>query len=91
MVRHPGIEPGASAWEAPMLPLHQWRSCCEDNRRDSLIRRPNQRPFEWKEHQTVCHSDLSCLTLNSKQLSRFQFSHLLTCLELYEGVFSLDL
>ena len=25
-VRHPGIEPGASAWEAPMLPLHQWRS-----------------------------------------------------------------
>ena len=25
-MRHPGIEPGASAWEAPMLPLHQWRS-----------------------------------------------------------------
>ena len=24
-MRHPGIEPGASAWEAPMLPLHQWR------------------------------------------------------------------
>ena len=25
-MRHPGIEPGASAWEAPMLPLHQWRT-----------------------------------------------------------------
>ena len=24
-MRHPGIEPGAKAWEASMLPLHQWR------------------------------------------------------------------
>ena len=34
MVRHPGIEPGASAWEAPMLPLHQWRRTTtrQDNR-----------------------------------------------------------
>ena len=29
-VRHPGIEPGASAWEAPMLPLHQWRSIFDE-------------------------------------------------------------
>ena len=24
-VRHPGVEPGAKAWEASMLPIHQWR------------------------------------------------------------------
>ena len=25
-MRQPGIEPGAHAWEAYMLPLHYWRS-----------------------------------------------------------------
>lgn len=24
-MRQPGIEPGAKAWEASMLPLHHWR------------------------------------------------------------------
>ena len=26
-MRQPGVEPGAQAWEACMLPLHYWRSC----------------------------------------------------------------
>ena len=24
-VRQPGVEPGAKAWEASMLPIHHWR------------------------------------------------------------------
>lgn len=26
-LRQPGVEPGAKAWEASMLPIHHWRSC----------------------------------------------------------------
>ena len=25
-MRRPGVEPGAKAWEASMLPIHHWRS-----------------------------------------------------------------
>jgi hypothetical protein len=25
-LRQPGVEPGAKAWEASMLPIHHWRS-----------------------------------------------------------------
>ncbi len=28
MVRQPGVEPGAKAWEASMLPIHHWRKTC---------------------------------------------------------------
>ena len=26
MLRQPGVEPGAKAWEASMLPIHHWRT-----------------------------------------------------------------
>jgi hypothetical protein len=26
MMRQPGVEPGAKAWEASMLPIHHWRT-----------------------------------------------------------------
>jgi hypothetical protein len=26
-LRQPGVEPGAKAWEASMLPIHHWRRC----------------------------------------------------------------
>ena len=28
-LRQPGVEPGAKAWEASMLPIHHWRSLLE--------------------------------------------------------------
>ena len=29
-MRQPGIEPGAKAWEASMLPIHHWRYLVEN-------------------------------------------------------------
>ena len=44
-LRQPGVEPGAKAWEASMLPIHHWRPTkgnapCGDRTRDFWLIRP---------------------------------------------------
>jgi hypothetical protein len=31
-MRQPGVEPGAKAWEASMLPIHHWRFAVNDTK-----------------------------------------------------------
>jgi hypothetical protein len=41
-LRQPGVEPGAKAWEASMLPIHHWRSSVQGRIAQSVERWSNK-------------------------------------------------
>jgi hypothetical protein len=56
-MRHAGIEPAANAWEASMLPLHQWREGYGYGRRtNTLVHRSEarQRATLYELYSGIC-------------------------------------
>ena len=49
-VRQSGVEPGAQAWDACMLPLHYWRSCIAY-------------PFSARNHPALAHGNAAVVGL----------------------------
>ena len=55
ILRHPEIESGALAWEASMLPLHQWRTV------NTLERIPGLTPGPWLSNEWGTFARLGAL------------------------------
>jgi hypothetical protein len=54
-MRQPGVEPGAKAWEASMLPIHHWRGhteACEMQRHSIAQSAPGQN-MVWRSRVSI--------------------------------------